>query len=85
MENNQMPNRNRRLLEELDSISLPRDKVHLIESRAQHIIAGATNLVNLIKETYDEGIAEEMERKLLLAIKRQDPNKFNNGLKKLKK
>ncbi len=80
-----MPNRNRRLLEELDSISLPRDKVHLIESRAQHIIAGATNLVNLIKETYDEGIAEEMERKLLLAIKRQDPNKFNNGLKKLKK
>ena len=85
MENNQMPNRNRRLLEELDSISLPRDRVHLIESRAQHIIAGATNLVNLIKETYDEGIAEEMERKLLLAIKRQDPNKFNNGLKKLKK
>ena len=80
-----MPNRNRRLLEELDSISLPRDRVHLIESRAQHIIAGATNLVNLIKETYDEGIAEEMERKLLLAIKRQDPNKFNNGLKKLKK
>ena len=85
MENNQMPNRNRRLLEELDSISLPRDRVHLIESRAQHIIAGATNLVNLIKETYDDGVAEEMERKLLLAIKRQDPNKFNNGLKKLKK
>lgn len=80
-----MPNKNRRLLEELDSISLPRDRVHLIESRAQHIIAGATNLVNLIKETYDDGIAEEMERKLLLAIKRQDPNKFNNGLKKLKK
>ncbi len=80
-----MPNRNRRLLEELDSISLPRDKVHLIESRAQHIIAGATNLVNLIKETYDDGVAEEMERKLLLAIKRQDPTKFNNGLKKLKK
>ena len=80
-----MPNKNRRLLEELDSISLPRDRVHLIESRAQHIIAGATNLVNLIKETYDDGVAEEMERKLLLAIKRQDPNKFNNGLKKLKK
>tara|TARA_B100001057_G_C22785786_1_gene925481 strand:+ start:79 stop:336 length:258 start_codon:yes stop_codon:yes gene_type:complete len=85
MEKTQMPNRNRRLLEELDSISLPRDKVHLIESRAQHIIAGATNLVNLIKETYDDGVAEEMERKLLLAIKRQDPTKFNNGLKKLKK
>ncbi len=80
-----MPNKNRRLLEELDSISLPRDRVHLIESRAQHIIAGATNLVNLIKETYDDGVAEEMERKLLLAIKRQDPTKFNNGLKKLKK
>jgi hypothetical protein len=80
-----MHNKHRRLLEELDSISLPRDRVHLIESRAQHIIAGATNLINLIKETYDDGMAEELERKLLLAIKRQDPTKFNNGLKKIKK
>ena len=44
-----MQNKHRRLLEELDSIAIPRDRVHLIESRAQHIIAGATNLINLIK------------------------------------
>jgi len=80
-----MQNKHRRLLEELDSIAIPRDRVHLIESRAQHIIAGATNLINLIKESYDDTVAEDMERKLLLAIKRQDPTKFNNGLKKLKK
>ena len=42
-------------------------------------------IINLIKESYDDTVAEDMERKLLLAIKRQDPSKFNNGLKKLKK
>ena len=45
-----MQNKHRRLLEELDSIAIPRDRVHLIESRAQHIIASATNLIELIKE-----------------------------------
>ena len=80
-----MQNKHRSLLEELDSIAIPRDRVHLIESRAQHIIAGAINLVNLIRECYDDDVVEEMERKLLLAIKSQDPAKFNNGLKKLKK
>ena len=63
-----MQNKHRSLLEELDSIAIPRDRVHLIESRAQHIIAGAINLVNLIRECYDDDVVEEMERKLLLAI-----------------
>jgi hypothetical protein len=74
----------RKLLEELDSIAIPRDRVHLIESRAEHLIASAKNLIELIRNSYDNQIAEDMERKLLLAIKRQDSKKFTNGLKKLK-
>jgi hypothetical protein len=76
--------RTRKLLEELDSIALDKDRVHLIESRATHLIASATNLIEMIRDSYDDQVAEEMERKLLLAIKRQDSTKFTNGLKKLK-
>jgi len=74
----------RKLLEELDSIAIEKDRVHLIESRAQHLIASATNLIDMIRNSYDNQIAEDMERKLLLAIKRQDSTKFTNGLKRLK-
>lgn len=79
-----MQRRTRKLLEELDSIAIDKDRVHLIESRATHLIASATNLIEMIRESYDDQTAEEMERKLLLAIKRQEPTKFTNGLKKLK-
>lgn len=79
-----MQRKTRKLLEELDSIAIPRDRVHLIESRAEHLIASAKNLIELIRNSYDNQIAEDMERKLLLAIKRQDSKKFTNGLKKLK-
>lgn len=74
----------RKLLEELDSIAIEKDRVHLIESRAEHLIASATNLIDMIRNSYDNQIAEDMERKLLLAIKRQDSTKFTNGLKRLK-
>ena len=79
-----MQRKTRKLLEELDSIAIPRDRVHLIESRAEHLIASAKNLIELIRNSYNNQIAEDMERKLLLAIKRQDSKKFTNGLKKLK-
>ena len=80
-----MQRRTRKLLEELDSIAIEKDRVHLIESRATHLIASATNLIDMIRNSYDDQIAEDMERKLLLAIKRQDSTKFTNGLKRLKK
>lgn len=79
-----MQRNTRKLIEELDSIAIPKDRVHLIESRAEHLIASAKNLIELIRKSYDNQIAEDMERKLLLAIKRQDSKKFTNGLKKLK-
>ena len=80
-----MQRRTRKLLEELDSIAIEKDRVHLIESRATHLIASATNLIDMIRNSYDDQIAEDMERKLLLGIKRQDSTKFTNGLKRLKK
>jgi len=78
-------NRNKsRLYQELNEIASNMDRKHIVESRAQHVIASATNLIKLINETFTEDEATELNRKLLLAIKNQQPSKFNNGLRKIR-
>ncbi len=72
------------ILDVLDSITTTRDKAHILESRATHIIQGAINLINYIKENYDEETAAELERRLLNSIKGQDPSKFSRGVKRIK-
>lgn len=75
------------LLEELDSLSstrFKRDKENLIETRANNVIASAINLINLIKESYDESVADELERRLINSIKGQDATKFNRGIQRIK-
>lgn len=76
--------RTRGILTELDELLVHKDKANLIESRAQNIIAGAINLINHIRESYDAETAGELERRLLNAIKGQDPSKFTRGIRKLK-
>jgi len=61
-----------------------KDKTNVIESRANNIINGAINLINHIRESYDAETAGELERRLLNAIKGQDPTKFARGIRKLK-
>ncbi len=72
------------MLQELDELLAHKDKANLIESRANNIIAGAINLINHIRESYDAETAGELERRLLNAIKGQDPQKFNRGIRKFK-
>jgi hypothetical protein len=73
----------RSLLEELDSLRLHRDRENLVESRANHVIQGAINLINFIRESYDATHAEELERRLINSIRSQDLNKFNRGVKRI--
>ena len=72
------------LIEELNSISIKRDREAVIESRATHVINSAINLLNLIKEHYGSDDAGELERRLLNSIKGSDPNKFSRGIRKIK-
>jgi hypothetical protein len=72
------------ILFELDQLLRHKDKANLIESRANNIINGAINLINHIRENYDTEQAGELERRLLNAIKGQDPAKFSRGIRKLK-
>ena len=76
--------RTRSILTELDELLTHKDKDNLLESRANNIINGAINLIKYIRENYDAEQAGELERRLLNAIKGQDPAKFTRGIRRLK-
>jgi len=76
--------RTRSILTELDELLTHKDKDNLLESRANNIINGAINLIKYIRENYEAEQAGELERRLLNAIKGQDPAKFSRGIRKLK-
>jgi len=72
----------RSILQELETIAVSKDRQHIVESRGQHIIESAVNLINTIRETYDEETAAELERRLINSIKAQDPKKFQRSIRK---
>ena len=80
-----MQKRTRSILEELSGMSVQRDRSSLIESRANNVISSAINLLNYIRENYDEEQALELERRLLNSIRTQDPQKFTRGVRRLGK
>lgn len=79
-----MQRKTRSILEELDTFRSPKDRENLIESRANHVIQGAINLINFIRENYDTAQSEELERRLLNSIRAQDSSKFSRGVKRIK-
>lgn len=75
--------RTRSILQELNEIAEVRSTDALIESRATNIINSAINLLESIHKHYDAESAGELERRLLNAIKGQDPAKFTRGVRRL--
>jgi hypothetical protein len=78
-----MKSKTRSILQELNQIASTRNVDSVIESRATNIINGAINLLESIQKHYDAEQADELERRLLNAIKGQDPTKFTRGMKKI--
>lgn len=79
-----MQKRTRSILDELDSLLVHKDKDNLVESRANHVILGAINLVNYIRENYDAEQAAELERRLINSIRSQDSTKFTRGVRRMR-
>jgi hypothetical protein len=75
--------RTRSILQELNEIAEVRNKDSLFESRATNIINSAINLLESIHKHYDPESADELERRLINAIKGQDPAKFTRGIRKI--
>ena len=79
-----MLKKTRSLLDELDNHFVQKDKENVFESRAVHVIQGAINLINHMRENYEPEVAAELERRLLNSIRGQDSNKFIRGIRRLK-
>jgi predicted transcriptional regulator len=76
--------RARSILDELDTLLVHKDRENLVESRATHVIQGAINLINYIRENYDAEKADELERRLLNSIRTQEPEKFKRGIRRMR-
>lgn len=79
-----MQKRARSILDELDTMLTHKDRENLVESRASHVIQGAINLINYIRENYDADQAGELERRLINSIRTQEPDKFRRGVRRMR-
>ena len=78
-----MKQKTRSLLEELEYISSRNpDTKHIIESRANNIITSAIHLMEVIARNFTPEQTALLEKKLLIAIKNRDQNKFINSLRR---
>jgi len=74
----------RSILDEISSMVSTNDRNLVIESRANHIINSAINLIQMIKESFPDEDADELERRLINSIRGKDPNKFIRGLRRMR-
>jgi len=76
--------RTKSLLEEINSIAPKGDKTHLIESRGTNALGAIINLLEMIDSTYDNDVAADFQKRVLLCIKNRDNTRFLRGIKKLR-
>jgi len=77
-----MQKKTRSLLEELDSLYAERDQRHVLENRATNIITSAIRLLEQIDSSYTPEQADNLQRKLINAIKLRDPGKFTRTVRR---
>jgi hypothetical protein len=74
--------KSRSILEELNDLSLERDKHLVIENRGEHVIDSAIHLIEEIEKTYSPEVAKDLRNRLVNSIKGQDGSKFTRGIRK---
>ena len=80
-----MKKHTRSILSELQSMStLAPAKELIIEDRAKHAIAEATDIIQEINSNFDEPIAQDLEKRFINSIRTGDAKKFLRAVKKLK-
>ena len=77
-----MQKRTRSILEELDNLYIERDPRILIENRAHNIISSAIRLLEQIEAEFSPEQAENLQRKLLNAIRTRDTGKFARSVRR---
>jgi hypothetical protein len=74
----------RSIIEELSSYAPTNNKELFIESRAQQVIASARHLIKLLESSFPEEVSEDLTKRLLLAIKNDDVEKFARKMRQLR-
>jgi len=77
-----MKKQTRSILEEIGNMVPQQDRATIIESRANHAISSAINVINMIYENFDDATATDLERKLINSIRGKDSNKFSRSVRK---
>ncbi len=77
-----MQKKTRSILEELDNLYVEHDNKHVIEQRANNIIASAIRLLEQIDASYTAEQADNLTRKLFNAIRLRDPGKFTRTVRR---
>ena len=77
-----MQKKTKSILEELDSLYIERDRQSVIETRARNLIETAIRLLEQIDAEYSPEQAENLQRKLLNAIKHRDTGKFSRSVRR---
>ena len=74
--------KSRSILEELNQISVDRDRHHVVENRGEHVINSAINLIEQIEKHYDPQTAKDLTNRLINSIRGKDSSKFSRGVRK---
>ena len=73
----------RSILEELNQISVDRDRDHVVSNRGELVIASAISLLEQIDANYDSSTAKDLQNRLVNSIKSRDGKKFSRGIGKI--
>ena len=73
----------RSIIEELNMISVDRDRNYIVENRGEHLIQSAIHLIEKIEQYYDEPTATDLTNRIINSIRSKDPNKFSRGIRKV--
>jgi len=73
----------RSILEELNQISVDRDRNYVVSNRGEHVIHSAITLIEQIETHYDEKTAKDLTNRLINSIKGKDVKKFSRGISKV--
>jgi hypothetical protein len=74
----------RSILDEITGLVPKQDKHLLVEGLAVQAIARVINLMEVIQQNYTQPQADELIRRLQLAIKNGDTAKFTRGVRSIK-
>lgn len=74
----------RSIVDELIDLAPHQHQEAFIESRGAQVIASATHLLRLVRESFGAEISDDLTKRLLRAIASGDPEKFSRKLRSLR-